>query len=63
MDGTTTLRLNEFMLASLAAGKLDLGPARTSSTGAELAPPTELTFTLDAKTEVCIADAEKNFDT
>ena len=44
MDGTPTLRLNEFILASLAAGKIDLGPARTASTGADLEPPKELTL-------------------
>lgn len=29
MDGTPTLRMNEFVLAALAHGKIDLGPART----------------------------------
>lgn len=29
MDGTPTLRMNEFILAALAHGKIDLGPART----------------------------------
>ncbi|RPD62238.1 acyltransferase ChoActase/COT/CPT [Lentinus tigrinus ALCF2SS1-7] len=62
MDGTPTLRLNEFILASLAAGKVDLGPARTASTGADLPPPQELTFTLDAKTKGYVADAEGHFD-
>ncbi len=62
MDGTPTLRLNEFMLASLAAGKPDLGPARTAETGKDLEPPKELTFALDDKTKRYIADAEKHFD-
>lgn len=62
MDGTPTLRLNEFILAALAAGKIDLGPARTAETGRDLEPPRELTFTLDAATKKYIADAEKNFD-
>jgi hypothetical protein len=27
MDGTPTLRMNEFMLATLGANKVDLGPS------------------------------------
>lgn len=30
MDGTPTLRMNEFVLASLAHGKIDLGPERAA---------------------------------
>ncbi|EPS96518.1 hypothetical protein FOMPIDRAFT_1025351 [Fomitopsis schrenkii] len=59
MDGTPTLRLNEFSLASLAAGKVDLGPARTAE---DLETPEELTFVLDSKTEQFIKQAEANFD-
>ncbi|EJF63177.1 acyltransferase ChoActase/COT/CPT [Dichomitus squalens LYAD-421 SS1] len=59
MDGTPTLRLNEFILASLAAGKIDLNGAGTN---AELEPPQELQFTLDGKTREYIAQAEENFD-
>ncbi|KAI0821984.1 acyltransferase ChoActase/COT/CPT [Trametes gibbosa] len=59
MDGTPTLRLNEFVLASLAHGKVDLG---TAPANAQLAPPQELAFTLDATTQKAIADAEAHFD-
>ncbi|EMD39824.1 hypothetical protein CERSUDRAFT_112084 [Gelatoporia subvermispora B] len=62
MDGTPTLRLNEFVLGSLAKGKADLGPARTPETGKKLASPKELTFILDSKTRSHIASAEKAFD-
>ena len=62
MDGTPTLRMNEFMLASLAAGKVNLGPARTPSTGSDLPSPTELTFVLNDATKAQIADAEAHFD-
>ena len=62
MDGTPTLRLNEFILASLAAGKVDLGPARTAETGKDLEAPKELTFVVDGKTEQFIQQAEANFD-
>lgn len=62
MDGTPTLRLNEFMLASLASGKADLGPERTVDTAKNLEIPTELTFALDDKTHQYIKQAESNFD-
>ncbi|KAI0755122.1 acyltransferase ChoActase/COT/CPT [Daedaleopsis nitida] len=62
MDGTPTLRMNEFILAALAAGKIDLGPPRTAETGTDLAPPQELAFAFDAPTKQYIADAEKHFD-
>ncbi|KZT73967.1 acyltransferase ChoActase/COT/CPT [Daedalea quercina L-15889] len=62
MDGTPTLRLNEFLLASLALGKVDLGPARTAETAKDLEAPKELTFVLDSKTEQYIKQAESNFD-
>lgn len=62
MDGTPTLRLNEFMLASLASGKADLGPERTVDTAKNLEIPTELTFALDDKTHQYIKQAESHFD-
>ncbi|KAI0333740.1 acyltransferase ChoActase/COT/CPT [Cubamyces sp. BRFM 1775] len=62
MDGTPTLRMNEFVLASLAHNKVDLGPARTPTTGTDLPAPQELSFTLDARTRQFVADAEAHFD-
>jgi carnitine O-acetyltransferase len=62
MDGTPTLRMHDFMLGSLAAGKIDLSPARTARTASNLPAPIELGFTLDSKTETNIREAEKRFD-
>ncbi|KAF9236496.1 acyltransferase ChoActase/COT/CPT [Melanogaster broomeanus] len=62
LDGTPTLRLNEFMLAALAANKVDLGASRSSSTGASLPQPTELIFEVDAKCTTYINEACKHFD-
>ncbi|KAF8755048.1 Acyltransferase ChoActase COT CPT [Rhizoctonia solani] len=45
MDGTPTLRMNEFVLASLAKGKVDHGSATISS---NLPAPKEITFELDS---------------
>lgn len=62
MDGTPTLRMNEFVLASLAANKADLGAARTSSTGFDLPQPTELKFVVDAKVAKTVEDSCQRFD-
>ena len=62
MDGTPTLRLNEFTVAALAAGKVDLGPARTADTGKDLEAPTELPFVVDATTQQNVGKAEAAFD-
>jgi carnitine O-acetyltransferase len=62
MDGTPTLRLNEFILASIASGKADLGPERTGDTGRGLPDPTEIKFVLDDKSRENVKAAEKRFD-
>ncbi|KAB5589040.1 Carnitine O-acetyltransferase [Ceratobasidium theobromae] len=59
MDGTTTLRLNEFMLASLAHGKIDHGSPSPAST---LKAPKEITFDLDSTTKSQISTATQNFN-
>lgn len=62
MDGTPTLRMNEFALASLAAKKIDLGPPRTSETGKGLPMPTELKFVVDETVRKQVKDAEIAFN-
>jgi carnitine O-acetyltransferase len=62
MDGTPTLRLNEFVLASLAAKKVDLGPPRTPETGKGLPPPRELSFVVNEAVSKHVKDAEIAFD-
>lgn len=58
MDGTPTLRMNEFLLGSISAGKIL--PESTMATS--IPEPVELTFNLDDKTKQFVATAEKNFD-
>ncbi|KAF8171964.1 acyltransferase ChoActase/COT/CPT [Mycena galopus ATCC 62051] len=58
MDGTPTLRMNEFILATLALGKADLG----TPTGEALPAPTELSFNLNATARDLIKGAEARFD-
>jgi carnitine O-acetyltransferase len=62
MDGTPTLRMNEFMLASIAANKIELGPPRTSETASDLPDPKELEFVLDDRSKANIRQAEARFD-
>ncbi|KZT34375.1 acyltransferase ChoActase/COT/CPT [Sistotremastrum suecicum HHB10207 ss-3] len=58
MDGTPTLRLNEFMLHSLAQNKVSHGTSSRT-----LPAPVELKFTLDPSSQKFISEAEKHFDT
>jgi len=62
MDGTPTLRLNEFMLATIANHKIDLGPERTSETGSDLPDPVELEFELNEEVKGLVKEAESRFD-
>jgi carnitine O-acetyltransferase len=59
MDGTPTLRMNEFMLGSLAAKKIDLGHP---SPNISLKPPKEIILTASDAVHADIQQAEKNFD-
>ncbi|KAH9480202.1 Carnitine O-acetyltransferase, mitochondrial [Psilocybe cubensis] len=60
MDGTPTLRMNEFVLAALAQGKVDLGPEGVD--GEKLPVVEELVFELDEKVKGLVQGAEKRFD-
>ncbi|KAI0297636.1 acyltransferase ChoActase/COT/CPT [Russula brevipes] len=59
MDGTPTLRMNEFVLGSLDAKRIDLGHP---SPGTSLAPPKEIIITANDTILADIQQAEKNFD-
>lgn len=61
MDGTPTLRMNEFVLASLALKKVDLGPPVITDPKS-LPPPTELVFDVDVTVESLIRQSERRFD-
>lgn len=58
MDGTPTLRLNDFVLSAIDAGKIDMG----SSTIGKLPEPQELTFVLDSDLEGKVNEAIRDFD-
>ncbi|PVF97619.1 putative carnitine O-acetyltransferase mitochondrial precursor [Serendipita vermifera] len=58
MDGTPTLRMTEFMMGSIAAGKIPSGDAVSSN----LPEPKELKFDLDDQSRKDIKTALSNFD-
>ena len=62
MDGTPTLRMNEFMLATLTRGKADLGAPKSERTAEEIPPPTELVFATDDNVRTLVKEAEQRFD-
>lgn len=62
MDGTPTLRMNEYILATIALGRADLGPDRNPQTGKDLPQPEELLFEVNGKVEELVAGAGQRFD-
>lgn len=57
MDGTPTLRLNDFALAALDAGKIDMGTTHDTT----IPPPKRLEFVLDVPSEKAIEKAQEDF--
>jgi carnitine O-acetyltransferase len=57
LDGTPTLRMNEFILSALAKNKIDLEPS--SSQGERSAEPVELKWELDDKAKKDVEEARK----
>ncbi|KAJ3715521.1 acyltransferase ChoActase/COT/CPT [Lentinula raphanica] len=62
MDGTPTLRMNEFVLAAIAQNKINLGPPRSSETATLLTQPKEISFVLNDRIQDAVASAEERFD-
>lgn len=61
-DGTPTLRMNEYILATIAVCRADLGPERNAETGKDLAQPEELLFEVNGKVEGLVSGAEQRYD-
>lgn len=59
MDGTPTLRMNEFMLGSLAAKRIDFGSPLPSTS---LAPSKEIVLTANDVVLADVQEAVRNFD-
>jgi len=63
LDGTPTLRMNEFVLAALEAGKISLDLDPETEKPAQKAEVEELEFVLDDKAEAFIESSKKAFAT
>jgi carnitine O-acetyltransferase len=61
LDGTPTLRLNEFMLASIAHGKIPLELPEAERNPSPMPEPEEIVFELDAKAKQAIEDSRNGF--
>lgn len=57
MDGTPTLRMNDFVLSALAAKKIDLGSSSRS-----LSEPKTISFAIDRNIENLIKESVKDFE-
>lgn len=60
MDGTPVLRMNEFVLASLASGRIDLGPEQVDAS--KLPQVEELVFEVNDNIKSLVSGAESRFD-
>lgn len=61
LDGTPTLRLNEFMLASLDKGQIPLELPEGEKAGSKMPQPQEIVFELDAKLKEATAKSAAGF--
>ena len=61
MDGTPTSRLNDWLLRSLHAKKIDLG-STTPTSEEQLPKPAAITFKLNSQAQQAIQTAIKNHD-
>ncbi|OCF34576.1 carnitine O-acetyltransferase [Kwoniella heveanensis CBS 569] len=61
LDGTPTLRLNEFTLGSIQAGKIPLELPEGEKADTPMPKPEELVFELDGKTKDVIEQSKKGF--
>ncbi|WVR03104.1 hypothetical protein IAU60_000094 [Kwoniella sp. DSM 27419] len=61
LDGTPTLRLNEFTLASLQAGKIPLELSEGEKASSPMAAPEELEIELDDRSKEIIEKSRKGF--
>ena len=60
MDGTPTLRMNDFVLSAIEAGKIDMGSSNRSAS--ELPAPTRITFQLNDKVKSAVQSALHDFN-
>lgn len=62
MDGTPTLRMNEFIMASTMLNKIDPGTPHSAETAAKLPEPVELKFKVNDEVQALVKKSEEAFD-
>ncbi|TFK23388.1 carnitine acetyl transferase [Coprinopsis marcescibilis] len=62
MDGTPTLRMNEFILGSIDKGKIDLTPRPFEEAAENVAAPEELVFEVNKQVEEAVAGAVERYE-
>lgn len=58
MDGTPTLRMNEFVCSSIASGKLESGQSRS-----DIPAPKEISFVVNDEVKKYVSEAEEHYAT
>ncbi len=61
LDGTPTLRMNEFVLAALDKGKISLELPKSQSGSSSPLKPAEVTFVTDKTIKRAVEEAYKGF--
>ena len=61
LDGTPTLRLNEFMLGGIEGGKIPLELSESERAKDPMPKPEEITFELDKHLEEVVAKSKQGF--
>jgi carnitine O-acetyltransferase len=61
LDGTPTLRLNEFMLASVDKGQIPMELPEGEKATSKMPQPEEIVFELDAKLKKQVAESSAGF--
>ncbi len=62
LDGTPTLRMNEFMLGGIEAGKIPLELPEGEKANSPMPKPEEITFELDSHLQGVIEKSKKGFE-
>lgn len=62
MDGTPTLRMNEFILGAIEKGKIDLTPRPAAEIAGNLASPEELVFETNKEVQEAVKGAVERYE-